>query len=96
MPPLVIEGDVVPDRDRDLRRPGLRCPARRGWQRGDGRAGRRFPAAGRVMDQQVSVAARDGVTGERARPGPGLRGARRLQQFPGIGAGHAQGAGEAR
>jgi hypothetical protein len=48
------------------------------------------------MDQQVSLAARDGVTGERARPGPGLRGARRLQQFPGIGAGHAQGAGEAR
>jgi hypothetical protein len=51
MAPLPVEGDVVPDRDRDLRRPRLRRPARRGWQPPDGRAAgvagraavRRFP-----------------------------------------------------
>ena len=42
----------------------------------------------------MRVPARDGVVGERARPGLGLRGARRLQQFPGVGVGHAEGAGE--
>ena len=40
-------------------------------------------AAGRVVDQQVDVPAGDGVVGERARPGLGLRGARRRQQFLG-------------
>jgi hypothetical protein len=40
--------------------------------------------------QRVRVATRDGVVGERARPALGLRGARHLQQFPGVGSGHTQ------
>jgi hypothetical protein len=84
-----VRAGAVPRRGARFRAGAGQCPVLRGDELEPVAA-----AAGRVVDQQVRAAARDGVVGEGARPGLGLRGARRRQQFPGTGEGHAQGAGE--